>query len=101
MKSQQSLKGASVGEDHFTPGELASGLLEFARKHGKAHFTPAELAERWRWHAESIRRAIREGRIETIVIPGSRNHLIPIEEVFRLESAGRRRTTAASISRDF
>jgi hypothetical protein len=54
---------------------------------GTAHFTPAQLAGRWGWHVESVRRAIRQRRFESIVI--SRRRLIPIAEVERIEAEGR------------
>jgi len=54
---------------------------------GSAHFTPAQLARRWGWHVESVRRAIRQGRIEAVVI--SRRLLVPVAEICRIETEGR------------
>jgi hypothetical protein len=52
----------------------------------RPHFTPADLAARWRWHAESVRRAIREGRISSMII--GRRRLIAASEVERIEREG-------------
>ena len=53
---------------------------------GTKFFTPHQVGGRWGWHTESVRRAIREGRIASIII--SRRRLIPISEVERIEAAG-------------
>lgn len=50
------------------------------------YFTPIEISRRWKWHPESVRRAIRCGRITSIVI--GRRRLVPIAEVERIEAAG-------------
>lgn len=49
-------------------------------------FTPAEVAGRWKWHPESVRRALRERRIASIII--SRRRLIPASEIERIENSG-------------
>jgi hypothetical protein len=54
---------------------------------GSKYFTPRQVAERWAWHVESVRRAIRQGRIEYVVL--SRRLLVPIAEIERLEAEGR------------
>lgn len=54
---------------------------------GTAHFTPRQVADRWGWHVESVRRAIRQRRIESIVI--SRRLLVPVAEIERIETEGR------------
>jgi hypothetical protein len=54
---------------------------------GSKFFTPRQVADRWGWHAESIRRAIRARRIESVII--SRRRLVPIAEVERIEAEGR------------
>ena len=54
---------------------------------GTKFFTPRQVADRWGWHVESVRRAIRQRRIEFVVI--SRRLLIPIAEVERIEAEGR------------
>lgn len=54
---------------------------------GTAHFTPAQLAARWGWHVESVRRAIRQRRFESVVI--SRRRLVPVVEIERVEAEGR------------
>jgi len=51
------------------------------------HFTPQQVASRWAWHVESVRRAIRQGRIPASVI--FRRILIPIVEIERIEAEGR------------
>jgi hypothetical protein len=48
--------------------------------------TPAQTAHRWHWHPESVRRAIRERRIASIII--GRRRLIPIAEIERIEREG-------------
>jgi excisionase family DNA binding protein len=47
--------------------------------------TPRELAARWKWHAESVRRKIRRGEIDSVVLGGRR--LIPLAVVEQLEQA--------------
>jgi hypothetical protein len=54
---------------------------------GSDFFTPQQVARRWGWHVESIRRAIRQKRIESIII--FRRRLVPIGEVERIEAEGR------------
>jgi hypothetical protein len=51
------------------------------------YFTPQQVAARWAWHVESVRRAIRQGRIPASVI--YRRILIPISEIERIEAKGR------------
>jgi hypothetical protein len=53
----------------------------------KIFFTPTKLAERWNWHPESVRRALREKRFEHLVIGG--RLLVPLEEIERVEAEGR------------
>jgi len=53
---------------------------------GSKFFTPAQLARRWGWHVESVRRAIRQRRIESVVI--SRRLLVPVAEIERIETEG-------------
>jgi hypothetical protein len=48
--------------------------------------TPTQTAHRWHWHPESVRRAIRERRIASIII--GRRRLIPITEIERIEREG-------------
>lgn len=48
--------------------------------------TPTQLANRWHWHPESVRRALRERRIASIIV--SRRRLIPASEIDRIESEG-------------
>lgn len=54
---------------------------------GTKFFTPSQVADRWGWHPESVRRAIREKRFSSVII--SRRRLVPITEVERIESEGR------------
>lgn len=54
---------------------------------GSKYFTPRQVAERWAWHVESVRRAIRQRRIESVVI--SRRLLVPLTEIERIEAEGR------------
>lgn len=53
----------------------------------ESFFTPCQLASRWGWHPESVRRAIRQRRIEVVIIPGGRL-LVPTAEVQRIEREG-------------
>jgi hypothetical protein len=53
---------------------------------GTRFFTPAQVAARWAWHPESVRRAIRQRRIASVVI--SRRRLIPLSEIERVEREG-------------
>jgi hypothetical protein len=48
---------------------------------------PTQLAARWAWHPESIRRKLRRGEIESVII--GRRRLIPIAAVERVETEGR------------
>lgn len=57
------------------------------RTDGSQFLTPHQVAERWGWHVESVRRAVRERRIESVVI--FRRRLIPLAEVERIEAEGR------------
>lgn len=65
----------------------AARLRTVRKTDGTAHFTPRQVADRWAWHPESVRRAIRQGRLESVVI--SRRRLIPVAEVERIEAEGR------------
>lgn len=53
---------------------------------GTKYLTPRQVADRWAWHVESVRRAIRQRRIEAVVI--SRRLLVPLAEVERIEAEG-------------
>ena len=68
------------------PGKVAK-KRKARRTDGTAHNTPWQLAERWGWHPESVRRAIRQGRIAAVVI--SRRLLVPTGEIERIEHEGR------------
>lgn len=52
----------------------------------RPHYTPQIAADRWHWHPESVRRAIRSGRIASIII--GRRRLIPAVEIERIEREG-------------
>jgi hypothetical protein len=54
---------------------------------GSKYFTPEQIAGRWAWHVESVRRAIRQRRIESVII--SRRRLVPVADVERIEAEGR------------
>jgi len=49
--------------------------------------TPRWIAARWGWNVESIRRAIRQRRLESVVI--GRRRLVPMSEIERIENEGR------------
>lgn len=53
---------------------------------GTKFFTTNQVSNRWGWHTESVRRAIREGRIASVII--SRRRLIPVAEIERIEAEG-------------
>jgi hypothetical protein len=48
--------------------------------------TPTQTAEHWHWHPESVRRAIRERRIASVII--GRRRLIAVSEIERIEREG-------------
>ena len=52
----------------------------------RPHFTPTTAADRWNWHEESVRRALRERRLASIVL--GRRRLIPASEIYRAEREG-------------
>lgn len=54
---------------------------------GTRYLTPQQIADRWAWHVESVRRAIRQRRLESVVIFGRR--LVPVTEIERVETEGR------------
>ena len=49
--------------------------------------TPEYIAGRWSWNVESVRRAIRQRRLESIII--GRRRLVPMAEIERIENEGR------------
>jgi hypothetical protein len=53
---------------------------------GSKFFTPQQIADRWGWHVESVRRLIRQRRIESVII--SRRRLAPLAEIERFEADG-------------
>jgi DNA-binding LytR/AlgR family response regulator len=69
----QTVGGATTGKAHRTDGTK--------------FFTPRQVADRWAWHVESVRRALRERRIESTII--ARRRLVPIAEIERIEAEGR------------
>ncbi|HWC59565.1 MAG TPA: hypothetical protein VHC44_07705 [Verrucomicrobiae bacterium] len=58
-----------------------------AKTDGKTFLCPSQIASRWGWHEESVRRAIREGRIRSIII--WRRRLVEVSEIERIENEGR------------
>jgi hypothetical protein len=61
--------------------------LKTHKTHGSKFFTPRQVADRWGWHVESVRRALRQRRIESAII--YRRRLVPIAEIERIEAEGR------------
>lgn len=53
---------------------------------GSKFLTPQQVADRWGWHVESVRRAIRQRRIASIIL--SRRRLVPLPEIERTEAEG-------------
>jgi hypothetical protein len=49
-------------------------------------FSPAQVAKQWGYHTGSVRRLIRRGQIESVII--SRRRLIPIAEIEKVEAQG-------------
>ena len=69
------------------PADSASVTKKSSRKtDGTRFLTPQQIADRWAWHVESIRRAIRQRRLASVVI--SRRRLVPLAEVERTEVEG-------------
>lgn len=67
-----------------TPG---GDLAKSPRKtDGSKFLTPQQVAERWGWHVESVRRAIRQRRIASVIL--SRRRLVPLLEIERTEAEG-------------
>jgi hypothetical protein len=58
-----------------------------AKTDGKTFFCPSQIASRWGWNEESVRRAIRENRIRSIVL--WRRRLVEVSEIERIEAQGR------------
>lgn len=54
---------------------------------GKTFLCPSQIASRWGWNEESVRRAIREGRIRSIIL--WRRRLVEVSEIERIETEGR------------
>ena len=67
-------------------GDGIGGNRTPRRTDGTKYFTPEQIAERWGWHVESVRRALRQRRMAYVVI--SRRLLVPIAEVERVEAEG-------------
>lgn len=61
-------------------------LVETVGADRRALMTPAAIANRWSWHEESVRRALRERRLASIII--GRRRLVPVEEIERVEREG-------------
>ena len=72
-------------EQPATGGPAATATAR--RTDGSKFLTPRQVADRWGWHVESVRRAIRQRRIESVVI--SRRLLVPVAEIERIETEGR------------
>lgn len=62
------------------------GPVKSHRTDGSKFFTPHQIANRWGWHVESVRRAIRQRRIESVII--SRRRLVALTEIERIETEG-------------
>jgi hypothetical protein len=70
--------------------KASGGTAEKPKAHktdGTKFLTPQQLGSRWSMHEESIRRMIRQRRIESVII--ARRRLVPITEVERIEAEGR------------
>jgi excisionase family DNA binding protein len=84
MKPERS----NVIRENIKTDIAAAGKVRLQRKTDcSTYYTPQQVADRWGWHVESVRRAIRQGRIGAVII--SRRLLIPVEAVARIEAGGR------------
>ena len=67
--------------------DSATATMKNPRKtDGTKFFTPDQIGGRWGWHTESIRRLLRKGQIESVIL--GRRRLVPISEVERIEAEG-------------
>ena len=73
-------------ENLIGKGEARTPDGRRAKTDGINFFCPSQLAARWGWNPESIRRAIRQGRIGSVII--SRRRLVPVSEAERIEAEG-------------
>lgn len=73
-------------QDQDHRAEDAGALTSCGNNHNPTFLTPAGVARRWNWHPESVRRALRERRLASII--NGRRRLIPVGEVLRVEAAG-------------
>lgn len=73
---------------HMASQAEAGAATQSLRRHtdGSAFLTPSQLAARWAWHEESVRRAIRQRRLGSVVV--GRRRLVPIEEIEQVEREG-------------
>ena len=62
-------------------GQAGAGVME-----RRPYFTPAQIAARWSWHVESVRRAIRQRRLGSVIV--GRRRLVPGEELEAFERQG-------------
>jgi hypothetical protein len=70
----------------LTAGNGAAVTKAPRKTDGSKFLTPQQIADRWAWHVESVRRAIRERRVESVII--SRRRLVPLAEIERIEANG-------------
>lgn len=87
MKTFEDKNSAVMVHNISKPADSASVTKKSSRKtDGTRFLTPQQIADRWAWHVESIRRAIRQRRLASVVI--SRRRLVPLAEVERTEVEG-------------
>ena len=70
--------------------QASGGTAEKPKAHktdGTKFLTPQQLGSRWSMHQESIRRMIRQRRIESVII--ARRRLVPLSEIERIEAESR------------
>ena len=70
-----------------TAGSAAATKQKSRKTDGTHFFTTSQTAARWSFHPESVRRLLRRGQIESVVI--GRRRLVPVEEIERVENEGR------------
>lgn len=78
---------AATAQDNLKPDPHPAKQRKCRSTDGTQFFTPGQLAARWAFHVESVRRLIRKGSIEAVIL--GRRLLIPLAEIQRIENEGR------------
>ena len=68
-------------------GNVTAAAIKTPRKtDGSKFLTPRQISDRWGWHVESVRRALRQRRLASVI--NSRRRLVTLVEIERHEAAG-------------